>query len=602
MSSLLISLVLTGIAYAVSRRIVSTAAVFVVSLIGTYGLLPVMSTNFYGLPLLLLLATGIPFFVEGLISTERYKDARMKETLIAFIVSLVIAIPVPVITTSSFFHASSYRNLINVHESTFSTDMAPVDPSQVRIVDQGVASRLGEKKLGEDTALGSTVELGTPNIQMWRGQLYWVMPLNYSGFWKWLDQKMPPGYIMVSATDERDVRMVREVNGKPLKLRYNQGGWFGDHPHRYLYQNGYATVGLTDFTFEIDEDGRPYYVVTRYKNRVGFSGSDADGIILLDAQTGEVRSYDIDDAPAWVDRIQPETFVISQLNEWGEFVHGWWNPSDLDEIKTTEGTSLVYGTDGNSYWYTGMTSVGSDQGTVGFVLVNTRTKDARLYKQAGATETDAKKSAEGQVQEKGYAATFPILYNVGGEPTYFMALKDNAGLVKQLAFVSVEHYEDVGVGENAQQALRNYLRRLARRGNSITADGAVTIYNAEGALLRITMDHEGNYYLLIKGYEDKAFLGSISVSPELPLSERGDVVSVSFMDAGNEMVNISEFDNKNLAFQKTDAQQQVEEYAQTVRTDQRTGRLNQNANAEWESLTPEQKRAALKQMREGTGQ
>lgn len=598
-----ISCIFALVAFIATRRVLAPVIVFFLTLFVSYFGLPVLSFGFWGLPWLALLA-GIICFVCELESRrgepQFKKGNRWVGAVILAVISMLHIILVPMLS-SPLFHAGVYRGLIgDVKESTFSTDTAPVDPSQVRIVDQSLARRLGEKRLGEDPGLGSQVNLGTMNIQQVNDQLYWVGPLEHSGFFRWWSNSRGTiGYIKVSATNERDIELVRDIDGEKIAIKYNKGAFFNDDPHRYLYMNGYASVGLTDWTFEIDDSGRPYYVITRYEKKVGYFGNDPTGVIVLDVQNGDIEEYDIDDAPSWIDRIQPTDIMESQLDDWGMFVHGWLNPSQKDRMRTTPGMSLVYGDTGDSYWYTGMTSVGGDESTVGFVLINTRTKEAKFYSQPGATERAAMQSAEGAVQEKGYKATFPIMYNVSGVPTYFTTLKDNAGLVKLMAFVSVENYSLVGIGENVQAALQAYRRVVNSRGNAIVPNGAVERYEAQGVVERLATEVKGgntNYYFVITGtsYSQKQFVGSSDISPELINTELGDEVTIIFEDGGSATIYISQFDNMELDFQKTEAQIGVEERFEAAKEKRQTKRDDRNLDAAWDDLSPEEKREMMK--------
>lgn len=598
--------VLTGLlfgalSFAATRRIVSPILVFLTVWFMSWAGLPTLAFGFYGLPVFVLIA-GLAVWIEECIHSSN-RDATQDRTRhwgagIMTGTGLLFLTIVPMFSTWALFHGDDYYGLIgDVTESTFSTDTSPLDPTQVRIVDSAIARRLGEKRLGEDPSLGSRVNLGAPRIQQVNNDLVWVIPLSHSGFMKWwYNSRGTPGYVTVSATDESDVRLVQQLDGDDIHLKYNAGSFWSDSLERHLYTNGYSTVGLTDFTFEIDDTGKPYWVVTQYDKTVGFSGEDASGVLVMDAQTGEIEPYDIDEAPAWIDRIQPHDFVARQLDDWGMFVHGWYNPGGEDRLGVTEGITLVYGEDGRSYWYTGMSSRGADDSTIGFALVDTRTKEAHLYKQPGATEIAAARSAEGAVQEKDYNSSFPILYNVSGMPTYFTTLKDKAGLVKMVAFVSVENYEVVGVGDNVQSALRTYRRAVASKGNAVAPDTVVTIQEVTGKILRMAKDTEGNYYFVIQGQENKAFIGGVSTSVELPLSREGDTITVAFEDGGNETVDITRFDNLGLQFQKTEAQIGVERRREQILDGVRTARTETNADATWEELSAEQKAEALKRL------
>jgi hypothetical protein len=353
---------------------------------------------------------------------------------------------------------------------------------------------------------------------------------------------------MVSATNERDVKLVQNINGKEIKIKYQPAAYFSQDLHRHVYFGGNVTMGLGEPVFEIDEEGNPFWIITTYQKEVGFSGSDATGIIVIEAQTGEMSKYTIADAPVWVDRIQPADFIETQLNDWGEYIHGYWNFSNRDKLQITEGLTLVYGKDDQSYWYTGITSVGSDESTVGFVLVDTRTKETTLYKQSGATEYAAQQSAEGKVQEKGYRSSLPIPYNINNIPTYVMTLKDDGGLVKMYAMVAINDYTIVGVGNSMREALTSYKSTFNSAGNRMNLSSSDAKKSITSVITRIQSDvKNGNsfYYFTIKDYPN-IFVGSTQVSSEIPITTVGDSVQVSFDVDEEKIIDVTRFINITL--------------------------------------------------------
>lgn len=526
---------------------------------------PVLNFGYTGLPVLvLMILAGLTGIEYSLKSSNRIKKAsKLLPVLLAL--AVVFLIFVPLFTSAPIFHAKEYHNIIGEVKlgKDFSKHVAPISTEEIRIVDKSIAYRVGDKVLGTKPSLGSQTKLGTFNIQKVKGKLYWVAPLLHSGFFKWQKNKQgTPGYVMVSASNERDVRFVQEVNGKPVRIKYQKNAFFSDYLPRHIYFNGFMSKAFTDYTFEIDDDGNPFWVVTKYVKRVGFGGNDAIGVIVVDAATGEIKEYSIEDAPKWIDRIQPENFIVEQLNDWGEYVKGFWNFSNEDKLTTTKGISLVYGVNNHAYWYTGLTSVGSDEGTVGFVLVDTRTKETTWYKQIGATEQAARRSAEGKVQEKGYDATFPITYNINGIPTYVMSLKDNAGLIKMIAMVSVEDYTIVGVGNNIKEALRAYKNALHSKGNAVSPNRFSESFSVKSVVMRLSKDiRNGNtfYYIMLQNPENKIFVGSSLISNEITITQVGDSVEITYDEDENELVDISRFDNLNIKLQKTKAQKKKEE-------------------------------------------
>ena len=494
---------------------------------------------------------------------ERTSKMAKNNFLIAVLL-LITIIVIPFFVTSPIFRASSYRNLLGkVEESVFTEDISPVSVDEIRIVDKDMAMKLGEKKIGEIPAIGSISKVGDYSIQSVKGELYWVAPLVHRDIIKWITNlDGTNGYIMVSATNPQDVRLVQNINGKQLKIVYQEEAYFLQDLHRHIYLSGVVNYGMTEFNFEIDDDGNPYWVVSLYEHSIGYGGANAVGTAIVDAQSGEVKVYSIEDTPKWVDRIQPENFIVQQIKDWGLYVNGFLNSVISEEgvLLPSEGTSLVYGNDGKSYWYTGITSSGADESTVGFMLVDPRTKESKLYMQTGATESAAMSTAEGKVQEKDYQATFPVMYNILGKPTYVLGLKDKAGLVKMVAFVSVEDYSLIGLGETKEEAYRNYKEVLESEGNDIELDENEDLEQIEGIISRINQDVKSGdttYYITLKDNDQLIFTGTSKVSTELPITMVGDQVSISYVKTDSNTISIAEFDNNNIG--KTEKSSEKEE-------------------------------------------
>ena len=492
---------------------------FIIVAIYSFVKLPVLRLDFTSGFTTLILFFVLAGIIDMMLDRGAKASKLAKNNFIIALILLVLVIVVPFFITTPILHASAYKNLIGeVTESEFTEDVSPVNVNDIRIVDEGMAMKLSEKNIGEIPAIGSVSQLGTFHIQSVNGELYWVAPLVHRDIIKWITNlDGTDGYVMVSATDPQDVRLVQSLDGKPIKIKYQPEAYFLQDLHRYLYLKGIVNYGMTEFTLEIDDNGRPYWVVTLYDHKVGFSGSDAVGVAILDAQTGDLNVYDIENTPKWVDRIQPE--------------------------------SLVYGNDGKSYWYTGITSSGGDESTVGFMLVDSRTKEAKLYMQTGATETAAMTSAEGKVQEKNYEATFPVMYNIYGTPTYVCALKDKAGLVKSVAFISVEDYSVLGVGDNKKDALAAYKDALESDGEDLKFETDTDDVVLNDKIQRISADVQGGattYYFTLQDNSKFIFKGTSKVSNELPLTNVGDNVVVTYTKTDATTINITKFENNSI--------------------------------------------------------
>jgi len=527
-----------------------------------YFYMPVVSYGFLGFPAFLAVLIGLwivlnsPFSLASLgdqPNIQNLKIRRPGKILLALLgIIFIYMTVVPAITSWAMLRTNDYRDLIGKidTESNLANHMLPISIEKIRVVDQSLAQLLGDKVLGSQPALGSQVTLGEFNIQKVNNDLYWVAPLLHSGFFKWQKNiQGTNGYVMVNACNERDVKLVQEINGKKIYIKYQSEAFFFDNLERYLYFHGYWNVGLTDYSFEIDDAGIPYWVVTKFKKTIGFAGEEAQGVVIVNAQTGEINEYSIADTPKWVDRIQPGGFIETQLNDWGNYVKGYWNFSNENKLRITEPVSMVYGDDNNAYWYTGLTSVGSDESTVGFALINTRTKKAVWYKQSGATEVSAQNSAKGKVQEKGFYASLPIPYNINNIPTYVMTLKDNGGLVKMYAMVAIEDYTIVGVGNTMREALMAYKNAFNQSGNKISTKSKTEKSIIKSVISRINGDvKNGNtyYYFTLKNYP-KIFIGSSQISNDFPLTNLGDSVYITFDNDNQEAIDVSTFRNKNFS-------------------------------------------------------
>lgn len=520
---------------------------------------------------------------------------------IVAIVLFVLILIIGNIASSSLFHATAmYGQLGEVKDYSFTEEILPLDQSQIPVVDADLAYKQGDKKLGEIPTLGSQVRVGNFTIQEVNGELIFVAPLEHTGFFKWMNNRTTPGYITVDATNPNDVELVQEIDGEPINLKYLRSCFMGEEITRYVRNSGYLTAGVTDYSFELDDNGRPYWVITKYENLTLWSSPEATGTIIVDAQTGEINEYSISDTPEWVDIIQPESFIDNQIDNWGDLVHGPFNFSNEDEFRKTPGMLTVYN-DGTCYYYTGLTSVGNDDATIGFVMVDTRTKEAKRFLMSGATEQAAMRSAEGMVQDLGYTATEPVPLNLNGIPTYFMTLKDDEGLIKQYAMVNIESYSIVAVGDTISLTQSQYMSRMTATGNNVAFSEEGYSYKLTGTVTRISSNVEaGNtvYYLILNNDDTKLYVASYNVSPELPITREGDEVEISYIDTGSKTVTISTFENTKFALPVSEAQQQVDEnYEQPIESDSnQIYDVNPETNEDyWNSLTDEEKAKLIEQ-------
>jgi hypothetical protein len=369
-----------------------------------------------------------------------------------------------------------------------------------------------------------------------------VAPLEYQDIFKWLENKGDgiPGYVEVNVRDASDVSLVTLTDG----IVYSPSAFFDQDLLRHV-RFTYRTEILDDFSFEIDDAGHPYFVISIIEPKVGFfSGWDASGVITVDAVTGSMNKYTVETVPSWVDRVQPVDLAWYQIDNWGYYAHGWFNTifGRKDVIQTTDGYNYL-SIEGQTYVFSGMTSAGADQSIVGFSLINLKTKEAQFFSVGGADESSAMSSAQGAIQHLGYVSTFPVLLNVEGEPSYFMSLKDQEGLVKMFALVSVTDYSIVGTGSTLIETKANYVKKLIESGILDSAgDMEKTITGPVKQVVSAIVDGNTQFYMTLEG-DSRLFVIALGLSPETVLTQPGDVVTISYTDSSSKTIDATAFDN-----------------------------------------------------------
>lgn len=436
-----------------------------------------------------------------------YVKDTMKLPLIVAAV-LVIIVLAGSAAGLAIFRSSAYANLLHTEEGDFASEVAEISLDQIPMLDSDSANNLANRKLGDLSDLVSQFSVSENSSQInYQGKPVRVTYLNYDGFFKWWKNrgKGLPAYMIIDMVTQ-DVDVVRLEQG----MKISPSELFNRKLQRQL-RFQYPTFIFDNVNFEIDEEGTPYWIASVTQKKIGlFSGDDIKGAVLMNAVTGESQYYDVADVPTWVDRVYSADLLIQQYNYHGAYVNGFLNSyfGQTDCTVATTGYNYI-AMDDDVWLYTGITSITSDRGNIGFILVNQRTKEAHYYSCAGAEEFSAMSSAEGAVQQYNYDATFPLLLNIADDPTYFMALKDTAGLVKMYAMVNVQQYQIVATGTTVQACQENYRSLLIEKGiiteeeaDSSSLSEAVSSAEAKGVIREIrsaAMGGDTYYFFLLQG-------------------------------------------------------------------------------------------------------
>ena len=499
-----------------------------------YIFLPAINLHFFGFWVYLIIILMYTSIVTVILKKELYKIFIVPGILIVLLIVLMVF-------SMAIFHSKKYANLIQKENGSFEEDIKESSFEQVPTVDRDTAQRLGSRKMGEMLDLVSQYNVSDAYTQInYNDKPVRVTPLEYNGFLKWLGNKNEgiPNYIIVDMIDG-----TVELKKLENNIKYSKSDKFSRDIYRHLRQN-YPKDMFYEINFEIDEEGTPYWIAPVYRNTIGwFGGLDVKEVILTNATNGETTKYNIQDVPKWVDRIYHADRIIKQLNWNGGLQSGFFNSlfAQKGVLQTTEGYNYL-AIDDDVYLYTGMTSVGADESNVGFVLVNLRTKDTKFYKMSSAEEFSAMESAEGAVQEKGYKSTFPILLNIDGKPTYFMSLKDEAGLVKMYALVDAGNYQKVSIGTTVNNVVSTHIGRDITAPQSEEDSEPTEILNIKGKIRGIesvVIDGNTHYYFILDN-SDNIFIANIGVSEKLPFIKVDDEIELEYYEKGgiNQIVKL----------------------------------------------------------------
>lgn len=491
----------------------------------------------------------IPFIVmvgySAVLQQDRYEwEVLPKGLFVGFAaVGAVICLAFVVIGFSAFPFDGAKRLSVVFGESKVVADqrLPDLDIQNAPLVSHDLAIRKAQAALTELGTKASQLRLEKMVKQSVNGKLVWVGFLEPSGFFRWRALDGSPGYVVVSASDYGDVKVVTEINGEPLALRYTEGGYFGNNVNRHAWLEYSMTDRIADFSSEIDDEGRPFYVASVLEPTVGAHGFVTKGALVIDAQTGEIQSYSAKDAPSWVDIIEPASVIEAQLADAGEFVNGRINFANEGTFKVSS-IDQVFSKDGSSYWVAGVTNKASQTGVQRFVFVNTRTKESFSYDVRGVSEDRAQQIVLDS-HTKAYEASNPVPFMVNGRPTYVMSLS-LGDAIYAYGMVDIESETTFASRDTLTGTLQAYL--TARTNSGLLGKENVAAQEFSGAIKRIGQDAKTGQYKFMVNNKPFVFLAESEVSHELALSAPKDLVTVQGQTFNETIVNVTVFSNQSL--------------------------------------------------------
>ena len=488
----------------VKKRLLLTVAIILVLGIYYYVALPAINIHSSGfwvfLIVLGLLLAGV-FIQKKHLSRYELKESKGLKIILGIVGLIVAVYLIGMLLSSPVVNAKKYQQLMTVETGEFAQDIEELSFDQIPLVDRDSAALLGNRKMGSMVDMVSQFEVDELYSQInYKDRPVRVSPLKYASIIKWFTNQSEgiPAYITIDMATQ---------NTELVKLDEGMKYTTSDHFNRNIYRHlrfRYPTYIFNDLSFEVDDNGVPYWICPVKQFNIGLFGGETVGrVVLCNAVTGETQDYAIEDVPQWVDRAYSADLLVALYDYHGTLKHGFFNSvlGQKDCLKTTDGYNYL-AIDDDVWVYTGVTSITGDQSNVGFVLMNQRTMETKFYEVEGATEASAMSSAEGQVQNLHYTATFPLLLNISGEPTYFIALKDDAGLVKKYAMVNVQKYQIVAIGDTVSECEENYGTLMYENGIKQTPEDTRDIKSLTAPITKIAQGVvEGNshYYIMVEG-------------------------------------------------------------------------------------------------------
>lgn len=417
------------------------------------------------------------------------------------------------IISAPMFRAADFAGVIEVSESDFAKDMPEVSKvTDIALMDTDSAKKLGDRKLGALANVVSQFVVSESYTQInYKGKPKKVASLEYDGFFKWIGNRDTgvPGYVMVDAIDNYADYVELESG-----IKYTESAYFSEDLRRVL-RFAYPTKIFGNISFEVDEDGKAFYIVSCMKPKAGLFGAmDVSEVIMFNPVDGSHSLLSLGEIPSWVDIVYDGNLACQKYDWKGLYSGGFFNSiiGNKGCKQTTDDFGYIM-RDDDVWYFTGVTSITADSSNIGFILSNARTGEYKFYPVIGAEEHSAMGAAEGEVQEKGYIASFPSLVNVSGQPSYIMVLKDANGLVKLYALVNVQQYNMVATGETQSEAITAYIKTLRQNGIAVNdpdiGDDGDSDKNAEDFEIKIAdmkyLALSGTTYVYITAEDGKVF-------------------------------------------------------------------------------------------------
>ena len=483
-------------------------------------------------------------------------------------------------------HSDTYGHIAQVAYQPIGEYPPTSNNNMVTVGDQNaqnIADRaMGQFLPGTRTAVGSIYKLGNCDLQSVAGHMYYICTLQLTGTVNNRgDQYTVGAYIVVDAQDPNVDPVVQTsytttdpVTKQPvkhdIKMIYTPGAPFEHSLDRHVYNNGYRNVYVDDLTLEVNDQWQPFYTASTDTSPVRWQQSIPTGFIVVDPESGAITPYDLNHVPSWVDRVYSKDmarFILSAWGEWG--VKSWSAQGSGGRFNVDGEPTLVY-TDQGLAWQMLLTSQNNDSSVSYVALMDTRDTKVRLFTPAKgqvitiqSKVTDAIENETFSASLKGDEPTNLALHEIDGELVWVAPLvpKGTAGNGQPeqssgIALLSASDPNSSGViADTTKEAALQDLAAQIANGDNNTAPGANSatqrVTGVIASVNQVTIGGKSYVIMMLQGDNKHVYQGQVVGGTvgnlEMALAKVGDNVTLTYVNTGSAVLNVSAFTSNTLA-------------------------------------------------------
>ncbi len=447
------------------------------------------------------------------------------------------------------------------------------DAGHIVVVPEQVARHNASTAMTDVPNLSTSYEIMQPVLQSVNNHAYWVVGLEPSGYQAYNRiNSTIPGFITVDAENPNATAVYhdKDASGETIAMHYYANGWFGMDVNRHVWENGYAGTPIDDWTLEVDDQWRPYWTASTNRLTLNFQHTVPNGVLTVDAQSGDIQHYALGKAPAWLDRIYSAETAKQMLDWWGDYAggnYGWMFRGPTKRYQVSGDPVLVYTKENYPVWQMELTSINSDVAVQYLALFDGRTSTVRLYhiNNLVIDEKVTKAVEDSQKNIRKLTPTHLAIHKINGHMTWVGALVPNGdsdpssetnmqGVTLVPAGLASINGGDIALGDTMSDALNDYETILSNNGSTKPGEDASGKTAKDVTVDRVSpaMSENGKtvYYFTIQG---DAHAYRMAVNPtatgsdlERPFIQSGIKVTFSYIDNGSGRRDVTTYDDLSM--------------------------------------------------------